>query len=86
MDAKRLGNHQKNGRLHGKKKGDCLGGREGTLVADVRWHAMLGRRQNVAYQDPYEIIEYMNEMQKGLMAAMERTQASFAQTVFFCKC
>ena len=43
-------------------------------MTDVRQYAMLRRRQDTEYQDLHEIIEYMYEMQTGLMATMERKQ------------
>ena len=41
-------------------------------MADVRQCAMLRRMHDAAFQDLLEIIEFLNEMQKGLMVTMER--------------
>ena len=45
---------------------------EGTLVANARHSAILRGRQGAEYQELHEIIEYMNENQRGLLATMER--------------
>ena len=48
-------------------------------MADVWQQAMLRRRQDAEHQDFHLIIEYMNEMQKGLMVTMERKQKSMRE-------
>ena len=48
--------------------------REATLVANVKQYAMMRAMQNEEYQEPHEVIEYMNERQEKLVSTMERQQ------------
>ena len=48
--------------------------KEGHMVADIRQHAILRKRQDTDYMELKEITEHLNMKHRGLLATMVRKQ------------